>query len=115
MYKQQFSPTAFIDFYLRLFFALLNVRLNEVKRSLRSNRRGAVSMGRLFIAFILIIIGIALTPTVVEQVADVTGDGGNNLTGSASALMSLLPMFWVIGILGVAVALIYLSFKDSGA
>lgn len=83
------------------------------KRSLLKNKRGAVSMGKLFIAFILIIIGVALTPTIVEQVTYVTGVGGYNLTGSALALMGLLPMFWVIGVLGVAVALIYLSFRDS--
>jgi predicted PurR-regulated permease PerM len=110
MFVKTYNPVlAFIYAYLYM----VQIAVDRAKRSLLKNRRGAVSMGKLFIAFILIIIGVALTPTIVEQVGDVTGTGGNNLTGSAAALMSLLPMFWVIGILGVAVALIYLSFKES--
>jgi len=61
-------------------------------------------MGQLITAFLLCIVGLALTPTVQEQVNAVTGSGGNNLTGAAAAICKLIPMFWVFGIIGVTVA-----------
>ena len=51
--------------------------------------------------FLFMIVGIALTPTVQEQVTLVTGVGGNNLTGAALAIMALVPLFWVILIIGI--------------
>lgn len=69
------------------------------------------NMGQLFITFLLIIIGLALTPTVQQQVTAVTGAGGNNLTGAALALANLIPLFWVIVIVAVGVAAVYVQFK----
>jgi len=66
-------------------------------------------MGQLITAFLLCIVGLALTPTVQEQVNAVTGSGGNNLTGAAAAIAKLIPMFWVFGIIGVTVGLVYIT------
>jgi len=66
-------------------------------------------MGQLITAFLLCIVGLALTPTVQEQVNAVTGSGGNNLTGAAAAICKLIPMFWVFGIIGVTVGLVYIT------
>ena len=66
-------------------------------------------MGQLITAFLLCIVGLALTPTVQEQVNNITGSGGNNLTGAAAAIAKLIPMFWVFGIIGVTVGLVYIT------
>lgn len=69
------------------------------------------NMGQLMMTFLLIIIGLALTPTVQQSVTAVTGSGGDNLTGAALALGALIPLFWVIIILAVGVAAVYVQFK----
>lgn len=61
--------------------------------------------------FLLIVIALALTPTVQESVTGVTGSGTGNLTGSALALARLVPLFWIIIILAIGVAAVYAQFK----
>lgn len=60
----------------------------------------------IMMTFLFMVVGLALTPTVVEQVANVTGVGGNNLTGAALAIAGLIPLFWVILIIGIGLAAI---------
>ena len=62
--------------------------------------------------FLFMIVGIALTPTVQEQVTLVTGVGGNNLTGAALAIMALVPLFWVILIIGISLAAIVIWLRN---
>lgn len=63
--------------------------------------------------FLLSIVGLALTPTIQENVAGVTGVGGNNLTGSSRAIMALFPMFWVILMIAIPVAYVAVWLKGS--
>lgn len=59
------------------------------------------------IALVLIlVVGLALTPTVVElaTTAVAGGSGVDNLTGAAAAIISLVPLFWVILMIGVVMA-----------
>ena len=58
----------------------------------------------ILMTFLFMLIGLALTPTITEQVTAVTGVGGNNLTGAALAIAGLIPLFWVILILAIGVA-----------
>ncbi len=58
----------------------------------------------ILMTFLFMLIGLALTPTITEQVAGVTGVGGFNLTGAALAIANLIPLFWVILILAIGVA-----------
>lgn len=60
----------------------------------------------ILMTFLFILIGLALTPTITEQVAGVTGVGGFNLTGAALAIANLIPLFWVILVLAIGVAAI---------
>lgn len=60
----------------------------------------------IMMTFLFMVVGLALTPTVVEQVANVTGTGGDNLTGAALAIAELIPLFWVILIIGISLAAI---------
>jgi len=60
----------------------------------------------IMMTFLFMVVGLALTPTVVEQVANITGTGGNNLTGAALAIAQLIPLFWVILIIGIGLAAI---------
>ena len=70
-----------------------------------------MKLSELFTTFLLMIIGLALTPTVVEQVGLVTGTGGDNLTGPALAMADLITLFWVIIILSIGLGSIYKQFK----
>ncbi len=66
----------------------------------------------IMMTFLFMVVGLALTPTVVEQVAGVTGVGGNNLTGAALAIAGLIPLFWVILIIGIGLAAIVVWLRD---
>ena len=66
----------------------------------------------IMMTFLFMIVGIALTPTVQEQVTLVTGVGGNNLTGAALAIMALVPLFWVILIIGISLAAIVIWLRN---
>lgn len=70
-----------------------------------------MNMGQLFMVFLLIIIALALTPTIQSSVTDITGAGAGNLTGSALALALLIPLFWVVIILAIGVVAVYQQFK----
>ena len=63
-----------------------------------------MSIGGLIGLFLLSIIGLALTSTVVDSVVGVTGVGGSNLTGAALTIMQLFPLFWVILMIAIPVA-----------
>lgn len=69
------------------------------------------NIGGLIAAFLMIIVGISLTPTVGEAVDHITGTGGDNLTGAALTIASLIPMFWIIMMIAVPVAYIGLWLK----
>ena len=56
--------------------------------------------------FLFMVVGLALTPTIVDQVGSITGTGGDNLTGAALAIAELIPLFWVILIIGIGLAAI---------
>lgn len=72
--------------------------------------------------FILAIVGLALTPTISENVAYITHAnngtagfpaGGNNLTGSARTILVLFPLFWVILMIAIPVAYVALWLRAS--
>jgi hypothetical protein len=74
--------------------------------------KSGADMGKMFMVFLLLIIGLALTPTVVTQVTTVTGTGVGNLTGAALAMAVLIPLFWVIFLIGYPVVQLYSMFKN---
>lgn len=70
----------------------------------------AVKMGELFMTFLLIIVGLALTPTIGTSTTAAAGATG--ITGTAAAiLVALVPLFWVIIILAIGVAAVYVQLK----
>ena len=75
-------------------------------------------MSGIMIIFLMIIIGLALTPTVQNLVITGTGVANatwpGNLTGAARAIFLLDPLFWVILVIGVGLAGIVVWLKGSG-
>jgi len=57
--------------------------------------------------FLLIIIGLALTPTVATS----TTTAAAALTGAAATLCNLVPLFWVVIILAIGIAAVYVQIK----
>ncbi len=64
------------------------------------------NLSGIIMTFLYMLIGLALTPTVAEQVAL----AAVNLTGAALAIVNLVPLFWVILIIatGLAAILVWL-------
>jgi len=74
----------------------------------RRTRRAAINMGKLFFGFILIMVGLVLFPTVDDAVTEY----GENATGATSAILSLVPLIWVLVIVGIGVGMVYEQFKE---
>ena len=72
----------------------------------------------IIMTFLFMVIGLALTPTVQEQVIGVTGIGRNqtlaehNLTGAALAIAKLVPLFWVILVISIGLAAIVIWMRS---
>ena len=77
----------------------------------KMNRKGKGGLAGILTTFLLMIVALALTPTVQENVTNVTGTGGNNLTGAALSIAALVPLFRVLVIIGIGAAAIYVQFK----
>lgn len=64
-------------------------------------------MGTIFNTFLLMLLGIALTPTIDEQVTALLV----NLTGAAAAVADLIPLLWIFIVVGIGAAAVYQQFK----
>lgn len=69
------------------------------------------SLYKYIMTFLYMIIGLALTPSITEQVIHITGEvnltaGYHNLSGAAKAVATIVPLFWVIIIIGTGLAAI---------
>lgn len=65
------------------------------------------SIGSIFTTFLLMLLGIALTPTVQSTVDSMLV----NLTGAAGAVADLIPLIWIFLVVGIGAAAVYAQFK----
>lgn len=65
-------------------------------------------MGELFFGFILIILGLLLTPTVISTEAT----AAVNATGAAAALLPLVVVVWVVVVIGLGIALLVTAIRS---
>ncbi len=74
-----------------------------------------MSMGTLFVVFLLIVFALALTPSIGDAVFEATG-GGNltltNLTRAAVDIIELVPLVWVFAVIGIGAAAVVKMFED---
>ena len=68
-------------------------------------------LGNLLGGFIIIIVGVNLLPTVANQV--VAAQNGN-VTGAASTILGLTPLFFALGIMSAGVALVSGGLRNAG-
>ena len=63
-------------------------------------------MSGIIALLLILVVGLALTPTIVGLVATAVGGGSgvDNITGAAAAIIALVPLFWVILMIGVVLA-----------
>lgn len=66
-----------------------------------------MSIGSIFSTFLLMLLGIVLTPTVDDTVTTQLV----NLTGAAAAVADLIPLIWIFLVIGIGAAAIYVQFK----
>lgn len=70
---------------------------------------GKRNMSGIVALLLILVIGLALTPTIQELVIAPTsgtynasdGTGAGNLSGASRAIYLLVPLFWVILVIGV--------------
>jgi len=88
----------------------------KMKSRWLKKRRGDMEMGKLFLVFLLIIFGLALTPTIGDAVwtalHNSTGTGPSNITGAPADLLELIPLIWVFIVIGVGAAAVVEMFED---
>jgi type III secretory pathway component EscS len=70
-------------------------------------------MQRLFIALLIIAIGLALLPVVSDFVTELTGADGDFQTGPLASLIKLLPTLYVLMIVGGVVGYVVTGFRKS--
>lgn len=68
----------------------------------RAGMKGQASVGRVILIFITMLVGVVLLEPFANEVAGV----GGNVTGAALSITNLLPLFFALIILLVAVAAI---------
>ena len=78
-------------------------------------RRAGLSMGELFLVFLLIVFALALTPTIGDSVVQaVNGTGASNISGAAADILELVPLVWVFIVVGIGAAAVVKMFEDLG-
>jgi len=68
-----------------------------------------ISIGDLFGGFLVMLLGIALTDTVDDQVTE----NLVNLTGAAAAIADNIPLIWVMIVIGIGVVMVAKQYKDT--
>ena len=68
-------------------------------------------LGNLIGGFIVIIVGVSLMPTVANEVA---GAQAGNVTGAASTILGLVPLFFALGIMSAGVAITVGGLRNAG-
>ncbi len=68
-------------------------------------------LGNLIGGFIVIIVGVSLLPTVANEV--VAAQAGN-VTGAASTILGLVPLFFALGIMSAGVAITVGGLRNAG-
>jgi len=68
-------------------------------------------LGNLIGGFIVIIVGVSLMPTVADQVV---GAQTGNVTGAASTILGLTPLFYALGIMSAGVAITVGGLRSAG-
>ena len=74
-------------------------------------------LGNLIGGFIVIIVGTSLIGPIADDVYYVrygNGSSGSNLSGSASTILGLVPLFFALGIMSAGVALTVGGLRNAG-
>ena len=84
-------------------------------------RKAEITMGNLFIVFLLIVFALALTPSIGDATysvlwnsTNVTTRIPNNITGGARDIIALVPLVWVFIVIGIGAAAVVKMFDDLG-
>ena len=87
---------------------------------IKNKRRGQVDMGLMFLTFLMIIFGLALTPTIGDAVYGVLWNDTNvsvripnNITNAAArSIISLIPLVWVFIVIGIGATAVVKMFEE---
>ena len=75
-------------------------------------------LGNLIGGFLTILVGTTLVPVVADSIFDVThnssGDIAGNITGTASTIVGLTTLFFVLGVTSAGIALATQGLRSAG-
>lgn len=81
--------------------------MNKQNRRVVLKLASEKKIGEIFMTFLLVIIGLALTPTVQTSTTTAVA----SLSGASATLAGLIPLFWVVIILSIGIAAVYIQLK----
>lgn len=76
------------------------------------NKKGF--LGRVMGGFIAIMIGVSLIPSISQKIKSTIQSSNTPISEPTQILLNLLPVFFALTILGIAIAIVYTSFSDVG-
>lgn len=75
---------------------------------------GVGMLGNLIGGFIVILVGVMLIPAVTQQVSKASQSSGMNVTTWGSTVLTMVPAFFIIGLIGIIVAIVASQLRNVG-
>lgn len=81
-------------------------------KRLFKDKSGAVNVGAMIGAIIIVVVGVLFLPIIQDQIDTMTDAVNGSLNGTAATLMEQVPLFYVLGLVFIALAWAISSAKD---
>lgn len=81
-------------------------------KKLFKDKMGAVNVGAMIGAIIIVVVGVLFLPIVQEQIDTMTDPTNGSINGTAATLMDQVPLFYVLGLVFIALAWAISSAKE---
>jgi len=69
----------------------------------------------IILAVVLVVVGLVLAPIVIDQVSTTAANGNIANYPGTSALLDLVPLLYIVGVLGLAAGVAFLTFRAGKA
>ena len=73
-------------------------------KKLFKDKMGAVNVGAMIGAIIIVVVGILFLPIVQDQIDTMIDPTNGSLNGTAATLMEQVPLFYILGLVFIALA-----------
>jgi hypothetical protein len=81
-------------------------------KKLFKDKMGAVNVGAMIGAIIIVVVGVLFLPIVQDQIDTMVDETNGSINGTAATLMEQVPLFYVLGLVFIALAWAISSAKE---